>query len=223
MPSYLLAISFFFFFSPKRWKRFMDSWSASLYFHSLQLLSRISAHIHKWPPSVPSAPFSAPAALAAYQHTQELFQEERCCLPHNVCVGDRSPRSGSVTRFVLCRENTARLNVIAKRVINIFFLIDDSVAMVWCRERKELFHAGSPQENEVRLPLNTASGMCSNVKFWIPQLCAAKPNRSKKASAPEEPCFYLQKGLTMKDILELWISAPFNMTVVVKQQSHPIG
>lgn len=78
-------------------------------------------------------------------------------------------------------------------------------------------------QNEVRPPLNTASGMCSNVKFWIPQLCAAKPHRSKKASAPEEPCFYLQKGLTMKDILELWISAPFNTTVVIKQQSHPIG
>lgn len=91
-------------------------------------------------------PLSAPAALAAYQQTQELFQEERCCLLHNVSVGDRSPRSGSVTRFVLCRENTERLNVIARRIINIFLIESNgNVAMVWRRERKEHFRADSPQ------------------------------------------------------------------------------
>lgn len=67
-------------------------------------------------PNVCSYPQTAAAAsvgsLLSYSG-EELFQEERGCLSHNMC-GDRSPRCGSVTTLVLRCENTAR------RIINIF-------------------------------------------------------------------------------------------------------
>lgn len=42
--------------------------------------------------------------------------------------------------------------------------------------KKRAFPCGFSTENEVRIPLNAASGMCSRVKCRIPQLYAAKLN-----------------------------------------------
>lgn len=123
-------------------------------FHMPFPLSWMFALIHKqlWSVLLPSIHLPLHLQLISTLKIYWIISRGTLLPSTDLCQGDRSPHSGSVTRFVLCRENAVRLNVIARHIINIFLMESHTtweVVAVWYKNRP--FPSWISEKNEVSL------------------------------------------------------------------------
>lgn len=117
----------------------MDNCCVQSFLHCFYMpfpLSWIFALIHKqlWSILLPSIHLPLHLQLISTLKIYWIISRGTLLPSTDLCQGDRRPHSGSVTRFVLCRENAVRLNVIARHIINIFLMESHTtweVVAVW--------------------------------------------------------------------------------------------
>lgn len=135
---------------------------------------------------------SSPADLAAYQHSQDSlhnFKRGTLLPSRDWCEQNRRPRSGSVTRFVLCWANVLGLNVnVIFNGITHYLRSDSAMLRQKSCSTMNILHS----ENQVTLVLNMSC--CVFVAFISSYFLLVKQMKSTLHQYHNNMCYVLFTG-----------------------------